>query len=107
MRYCPARVVVLIVVISACGEGLPALPTAPSNLTTGVAVYEHQDFMGLSAHLTEDVRNLQSYSLGCGQVIGDGNPDESDQLDWNDCICLLYTSPSPRDRQKYRMPSSA
>ena len=23
------------------------------------------------------------------------------------CICLLYTSPSPRDRQKCRMPSSA
>ena len=23
------------------------------------------------------------------------------------CVCLLYTSPSPRDRQKYRMPSSA
>ena len=26
--------------------------------------------------------------------------------DWNDA-CLLYTSPSPRDRQKSRMPSSA
>ena len=25
----------------------------------------------------------------------------------NDIICLLYTSPSPRDRQKSRMPSSA
>ena len=24
-----------------------------------------------------------------------------------DCNCLLYTSPSPRDRQKSRMPSSA
>ena len=24
-----------------------------------------------------------------------------------DTICLLYTSPSPRDRQKTRMPSSA
>ena len=24
-----------------------------------------------------------------------------------DGICLLYTSPSPRDRQKSRMPSSA
>ena len=23
------------------------------------------------------------------------------------CCCLLYTSPSPRDRQKSRMPSSA
>ena len=27
-------------------------------------------------------------------------------VDEND-VCLLYTSPSPRDRQKYRMPSSA
>ena len=27
---------------------------------------------------------------------------------WNQCRnCLLYTSPSPRDRQKSRMPSSA
>ena len=26
---------------------------------------------------------------------------------WNDYFCLLYTSPSPRDRQKSRMPSSA
>ena len=43
-----------------------------------------------------------------------GNPYE---IYWNDCndvrgfhlfdTCLLYTSPSPRDRQKSRMPSSA
>ena len=26
--------------------------------------------------------------------------------EWSHC-CLLYTSPSPRDRQKSRMPSSA
>ena len=26
---------------------------------------------------------------------------------FEDKICLLYTSPSPRDRQKSRMPSSA
>ena len=30
--------------------------------------------------------------------LGEGNPGG---------ICLLYTSPSPRDRQKSRMPSSA
>ena len=30
------------------------------------------------------------------------NPDE-----YLDYVCLLYTSPSPRDRQKSRMPSSA
>ena len=28
-------------------------------------------------------------------------------MDAMGCICLLYTSPSPRDRQKSRMPSSA
>ena len=28
-------------------------------------------------------------------------------VDTKDAICLLYTSPSPRDRQKSRMPSSA
>jgi hypothetical protein len=63
MRYCAARVVVLIVVISAC-EGLPRLPTAPSDLTTGVAIYEDEEFMGASALLTEDILNLQSYSGG-------------------------------------------
>ena len=26
---------------------------------------------------------------------------------WDPSVCLLYTSPSPRDRQKSRMPSSA
>ena len=28
-------------------------------------------------------------------------------LEEHDCICLLYTSPSPRDRTRSRMPSSA
>ena len=29
------------------------------------------------------------------------------RVDRGDYYCLLYTSPSPRDRQKSRMPSSA
>ena len=32
--------------------------------------------------------------------------DQVDKDVW-DRLCLLYTSPSPRDRQKSRMPSSA
>ena len=31
----------------------------------------------------------------------------SEQENHHPDICLLYTSPSPRDRQKSRMPSSA
>ena len=36
-------------------------------------------------------------------VIGEGERDEAPML----YICLLYTSPSPRDEQSSRMPSSA
>ena len=44
-------------------------------------------FKGWHAGISEwkNVKNLNDYSIGC----------------------LLYTSPSPRDRQKSRMPSSA
>ena len=38
------------------------------------------------------------------QGIGEDSTDRADKL-WR--RCLLYTSPSPRDRQKSRMPSSA
>ena len=46
------------------------------------------------------------------QVDGTGDFDQEDYVsEWTDWegvnICLLYTSPSPRDRQKSRMPSSA
>ena len=33
--------------------------------------------------------------------------DSKDKLKWMIYICLLYTSPSPRDRTRSRMPSSA
>ena len=29
------------------------------------------------------------------------------EVEWPFTVCLLYTSPSPRDREKSRMPSSA
>ena len=34
-------------------------------------------------------------------------PGFAGQHKYNFCFCLLYTSPSPRDRTRYRMPSSA
>ena len=33
--------------------------------------------------------------------------DSNSDIELNRYLCLLYTSPSPRDRQKSRMPSSA
>ena len=52
------------------------------------------------ATLTERVRHIvQSSFDGRRIVIFSGGAKSSD--------CLLYTSPSPRDRTRYRMPSSA
>ena len=46
--------------------------------------------------LTAELLTLGSAFIKLGQLLS-ARPD----------ICLLYTSPSPRDRQKSRMPSSA
>ena len=46
---------------------------------------------------------------GCNMIISNGlslNPIERIQSE-NNCTCLLYTSPSPRDMRRSRMPSSA
>ena len=37
-------------------------------------------------------------------IIGPNGAGKSSMLN---CICLLYTSPSPRDKRQSRMPSSA
>ena len=47
------------------------------------------------------------------QIVKEFRGKGHDLLDYHnnkfdrDYVCLLYTSPSPRDRQKSRMPSSA
>ena len=59
---------------------------------TGASVFSPAtNVLALGTNNTEKVRITSSGNVG----IGTDNP------------CLLYTSPSPRDRQKSRMPSSA
>src|SRR5678810_66133 len=65
------------------------------------AAYEEAKAQGHTAALLEqDKRNIFR------QRIANIAPRETIQVRMQ-YICLLYTSPSPRDRQKSRMPSSA
>ena len=62
----------------------------------------------------EDMTHGNSYEIAPDRIYvhslddDDDNPEVTDNS-WqvHPRICLLYTSPSPRDRQKSRMPSSA
>ena len=52
-------------------------------------------------HLTDELKSLEEYKE---HHPGDSHDPTSLELH---CDCLLYTSPSPRDRSVSRMPSSA
>ena len=51
-------------------------------------------------------RSLQNWHTHLGMILNRGTGEGLPLMEWLE-TCLLYTSPSPRDRQKSRMPSSA
>ena len=64
----------------------------------------HANLAAVEAVL-DDIDSQGIQTISClGDLVGYGpQPNEVVEL----VRCLLYTSPSPRDRQKSRMPSSA
>jgi hypothetical protein len=64
------------------------LPSAPSDLTTGIVVYEHANYLGQSAHVTNDIKDLKSVDRGPCTT--------EDSSDWNDCISSVRIAPGTR-----------
>ena len=86
--------------------------TGAIDIETGVPFFDHM-LSQLGKHAGFDLtvktkgdvdvdshHTVEDTSLAFGQALREALGDKSG-------ICLLYTSPSPRDRQKSRMPSSA
>ena len=71
--------------------------------------YRRQDAIGTPLCITVDHNTLNDNAVTVRER--DGMTQErvaiSDLASYVDNICLLYTSPSPRDRTRSRMPSSA
>ena len=65
------------------------LPGAPTELTSGVTIYEHANFMGASALLTRDVSDLRDYSGPCEH-------SSNTYGDWNDCVSSVKVAPGWR-----------
>lgn len=61
------------------------LPTAPSELPTGIVVYEHANFQGASAHITSDISDLRNADGPCEHE-SSGEYSTTRIYNWNDCI---------------------
>ena len=88
----PAMLFAVLCTLTACGSAVPVLPTAPSELATGVVLYQHADFLGASAHVTSDVPDLMRFDGPCGYEDSDGER----HYDWNDCVSSLRVAPGWR-----------
>ena len=60
----------------------------------------------LEQEAAEETSNVRAFTDATVQAAHSNPIVDLDQIEVED-VCLLYTSPSPRDRQKSRMPSSA
>ena len=79
------------------GNTVPAQPTVFPSLATGDVVLNPN---GSVSYIKMTVKGDNYFGPAKAKILGG---EGSGALG----TCLLYTSPSPRDRQKSRMPSSA
>jgi hypothetical protein len=66
-----------------------SLPTAPSDLMTGITVYEHANYLGQSAHITQDIRDLKDFKGPCVEVDSTATGSSQTKDVWNDCISSI------------------
>jgi hypothetical protein len=73
-----------------------SLPSEPSQLSTGITVYEHANFQGESAHITGDTSDLRDFKGPCEHESSDSQGGSSVTYDWNDCISSVRVAPGWR-----------
>jgi hypothetical protein len=86
--------VLLFVALSGCDGGLFTLPTAPSDLTSGITIYEHWNYQGQSAAVESDIANLGDYAGPC--LDGSDPYDELAEYLWDNCISSIRVAPGWR-----------
>ena len=86
-----ARLVLVSLPLALGSSCQQMLPTAPSDLTTGIVIYEFQDYQGRSAHVTEDISDLDNVDGPCLRRTIDGG--FTGGVGWDDCISSVKVAP--------------
>ena len=98
LRSARVRVIVataMLLVGGSCGD-YARLPNAPSELTTGLVIYQHANFLGESAHVTNDIPNLEQVHGPCIREDTDANGNTSSSDSWDDCVSSVRVAPGWR-----------
>jgi hypothetical protein len=77
----------------ACGQD--SLPTGPSDPMAGIVIYQHADYVGESAHVTSDIKDLKAFKGPCVRSESTGGAPTFIE-EWNDCISSIRVSPGWR-----------
>ena len=73
-----------------------SLPSGPSDLATGITIYEDANYLGRSAHITEDIRDLRDVRGPCEHYDSDAAGGGRYVYNWNDCISSVRVAPGWR-----------
>jgi hypothetical protein len=80
----------LLVCLAACQQ---SLPTAPSDLQSGIVIYQHANFRGEAAHITESEGNLADFKGPCIETDTSADGSTTTTESWNDCISSVRVAP--------------
>src|SRR6059036_2313044 len=83
-----SAITIAVAFLDACRD---KLPTAPSELTEGIVIYQDANFLGKAAYVTSDIRNLRDVDGPCRQGGGDDVVDS-----WDDCVSSVRVAPGWR-----------
>lgn len=75
------------------------LPGAPSELAAGVVIYRDANFLGESAHITDDIKNLDDFTGPCKHESSDAiadPPSSTTRNSWDDCVSSIRVAPGWR-----------
>lgn len=96
MRRLPALALAVLLLALGAAACQKSLPSGPSDLDTGIVIYEDANYLGRSAHLTEDVRDLRDVRGPCEHYESDTTGGGRYVYDWNDCISSVKVAPGWR-----------